>query len=424
VSYREILQLIYARGRFGMRPGLERILPILERLGNPQDRVPVVHVVGTNGKGSTSAFLASILSAAGYRVGLFTSPHLISFTERIRIDGEEITEEEVSDLARRVLAVAPPEATFFEIVTSIGFLHFAQAGCDIAVVEAGMGGTHDATSVADGILSVVTPVGLDHAAYLGGSVAEIAAEKAGIVKPGRPVIVSAQPEEALAVIRERCRSIGSAPLSFGADFGAEWREGCLDYRGVSLSLDGFKPGIPGRYQRENAASALAAAEALGQLGFTLPPEALRHGAESASWAGRMEIFPGPPRVLLDGAHNPAGALALGESLSEIPRKRLLLVFGAMGDKDVRGMLEPLLNLCSRVYAVTPAVTSSLLAADIAAFCAGKGIPVTEAGTIAEGLPAAMTEGGPEDLVVVAGSLYLVGEARALLLERRFEPCRG
>ncbi|HEY6872515.1 MAG TPA: folylpolyglutamate synthase/dihydrofolate synthase family protein [Geobacteraceae bacterium] len=424
MTYRETLAYIYGLARFGMKPGLERVSALLDALGNPHHRLQTVHVAGTNGKGSTAAFLSAIVTAGGYKVGLFTSPHLISFTERMRINGGEIAEDTVTHLAGRVLEVAPDGTTFFEIVTAMALLYFAEERVDLAVLEAGMGGRMDATNVAAGILSVITPISLDHCDYLGATIAEIAREKAGVVKRGRPMVVSPQPSEALDLLRASCAGLESPLYLSGLDFDATWEHAGLAYRGVRVSLDGLKPGIAGRYQSMNAASALCAAELLRESGFSLDAAVLRLGIESARWPGRMEFFGESPRFLLDGAHNAAGGEALAEALADIPRDRLFVVAGVMGDKDARGILSPLLPLATRVFAVSPHVERAMPSAELALLCRGEGADCIAAGPVAAGLSLAADAAGQDDLILVCGSLFTVGEARAVLLARRFEPCRG
>ncbi|SNB44660.1 folylpolyglutamate synthase/dihydrofolate synthase family protein [Geobacter sp. DSM 9736] len=424
MDYQETLAHIFSRGRFGIKPGLERVRLLLRRLGDPHQQLRVIHIAGTNGKGSTAAFLASILRCGGVRAGLFTSPHLVSFTERFRIDGAEITQDAVVAVAQRVLEAAPPEATFFELVTAMAYLHFAEQSVEAAVIEAGMGGGADATNVADGVLSVITPISIDHAEYLGNTLAAIAGEKAGIIKPGRPVVAAAQQPEALEVIERSCLASASSCYRFGDDFAASWDGSSLGYRGLSASLQGLIPGIGGRYQSGNAACALAAAEILGGIGFPLDEEALRSGIEHASWPGRMELFLREGvRVLLDGAHNPAGAEALAESLTYIPRRRLFLVTGVMGDKDAE-LIAPILPLAYEVYAVAPALERALPSAGLAALCRSRGANCRNAGGVSEGLDQACRAASPDDLVLVCGSLFTVGEARASLTGAKFQPIRG
>lgn len=424
MTYPETLQHIYALSRFGIKPGLDRITRLLGALGNPQDAFATVHLVGTNGKGSTASFLAAILNAGGYRTGLFTSPHLISFTERIRIDGAEIDELSVVRLTERVMKAAPEESTFFEIITALAVLHFAEQGVEVAVFEAGMGGRLDATNALNGLLALITSISLDHTEYLGSRIGEIAVEKAGICKAKAPVLSARQHPEAARVIARHARELESPLYLCGEHFDAVWEEGKLNYRGLALSLDGLSPGLSGLYQSGNAALALAGAELLSGAGFPVAPEALRLGVERASWPGRMELFPGEPRVLLDGAHNPAGAQALAQALSLIPRGRLFLVAGVMGDKELSGILSPLLPLADQVFAVAPAIERALPAAQLAAFCRGAGAVALEAGSVAQGIALARAAADANDLVLVCGSLFTVGEARSVLLARDFEPFRG
>ncbi len=424
MTYQEILTYLYGLGRFGMKPGLDNIRSILRSLSDPQDGLQVIHVAGTNGKGSTSSFLSSILDEGGYRPGLFTSPHLISFTERIRVKGEEITESEALSTAERVIAVAPPGATFFEIVTAMAFLHFAERGAGPVIMETGMGGRLDATNVSSKILSVITPISLDHCDYLGEDIPAIAREKAGIIRPDVPVVVSFQSEEALEALRDACEAMKSPMYFFGGHFSASWEGATLSYRGIDWDLHGLRPGIGGRYQAANAAAALCSSELLARLGFALDKDTARAGLQKAFWPGRMEMAGESPKILLDGAHNPAGAKALAEALADIVRRRLIMIVGVMSNKDVDGMLASLAPLADRVYAVAPAMPKSLASADLAGRFRAAGAFAEDAGPVAAGLETALREAGPEDLILVCGSLFTVGEARAVLLSRKFEPFRG
>jgi dihydrofolate synthase / folylpolyglutamate synthase len=424
MTYQETLAHIYSLGRFGIRPGLERINALLAALGNPQDRVMTVHVAGTNGKGSTAAFLSAIMAAAGYKVGLFSSPHLSRFTERIRVNGNEIMEEEVVTLAQRVMDAAPASATFFELVTAMGWLHFAALGVDLAIMEVGMGGRLDATNAASGIMSIITPISLDHSEYLGSTLAGIASEKAGVVKPGRPVVTSDQSAEALEEISRQCEKLASPIYCSGKDFNGVWEDGGLSYWGLKYRLSGLIPGIAGRYQAGNAACAMAAAELLVEMGFHIQEMALRKGIEGAVWPGRMETVGSAPRILLDGAHNPAGGEALALALGDIQREKLILVVGVMADKDAEGILMPLFPLVDRVYAVSPAIGRALPSNLLADFCLSRKVPCEDAGTVAAGLERARNVAGPSDLILVCGSLFTIGEARSILYDEHFEPFRA
>lgn len=424
MTYAEILAHIYGRGRFGVKPGLERVREILARLGNPQERLRTVQIAGTNGKGSTGSFLAAIMSVAGYRTAFFSSPHLSNFSERFRIDGVEAAEDDVAVVARRVLAVAPSGATFFEIVTAIGFQLFADQGVDLAIMEAGMGGRWDATNVADGLLAVITPISYDHCEYLGQTLGEIAAEKAGIIRPGRPVVVAPQEPEALAAIRAASDAAGARCHVLGEDFSCEPGTGGLNYLAGDYLLEGLIPGLAGRFQTVNMACAVTAARLLGAPQFIVGDGDLRSGVAAARWPGRMELFDGPPRILLDGAHNPAGAAALAASLGDVNYRKLFLVVGVMADKAWQELLGALLPLATRVVAVEPALERALPAATLARFCGEAGVETVIGGTVRSGMELAASLAGEGDLILVCGSLFTVGEARSILTGREFMPIRG
>ena len=419
------LEKLYARRRFGIKPGVERVQLLLKRLGNPEQSFRTIHVVGTNGKGSTSAFLASILSAAGLRTALFTSPHLVSFNERFRIDGREIPQEQLDPLLNSVLAAAPEEATFFEIVTALAALYFSEAGVDLAVMEAGMGGRSDATAALPGIMTLITPISLDHCLYLGTTLAEIATEKAAIAEADTPVIIAPQAEEVREAITA-CFPRNRAHLLWAdTTFSARWNwDGTLDYRGIHAVLKRLTPGISGRYQSENAALALAAAESLALLGISLPDTALRSGISDASWPGRMETIPGDPPLLLDGAHNPAGAAALVEALADYRYRKLRLVLGTMADKDVVRIVSALAPLAATCYCVTPAIDRALDDTELAAIITGIGIPAVACGSVGNGIAHAQRDAESGDLVLVCGSLFTVGEAKAWLAGTEFVGIRG
>lgn len=425
MSLAGMLEKLYARRRFGIRPGVGRVRLMLDRLGNPERSFSSIHVVGTNGKGSTSAFLSSILSAAGYRTALFTSPHLVDFSERFRVNGREIAPDRLAGLLDAVFAQAPDDATFFEIVTALAAFGFAGEGTEVAVMEAGMGGRSDATAALPGLMTLITPIALDHGEYLGNTLARIAVEKAGIIEPKTVVVTASQPPEAHAVILDRCLKGNNQLHTAGRDFSATWNsDGTLHYSGINTTLTPLSSGIPGRYQAENAALALAAAELLGRTGLSVPEKALTAGIALASWPGRMELVSGHPPILLDGAHNPAGGAALAEALTDYCYRRLLLVPGVMGDKDARAIFAPLACMAYKAYAVTPAVERALDSVELSGILQDIGITASACGSVADGIAAARCEAGEGDLILVCGSLFTVGEAKARLAGINFEGIRG
>jgi dihydrofolate synthase/folylpolyglutamate synthase len=288
-----------------------------------------------------------------------------------------------------------------------------------------MGGRFDATNAVDGSLAIITPVSLDHCEYLGATVAEIAGEKGGIIRSGRPLVLARQEPTDLQVLRDQALAVGAVVYAEDLDFAAGWGDdNNLHFRGLGLQLQGLHPGIGGRFQSGNVACALAGAELLQRQGVTLPSTAFATGIATAHWPGRMELFPGVPRLLLDGAHNPAGAQALAAELATLVYDRLILTVGVMGDKDGAGILASLLPLADEVVAVASTLDRALPADELAAQICSAGARCRVGGTVANGLAMAQALAGPDDLVVVCGSLFVVGEARAMVTGQRFEPIRG
>lgn len=418
---------LFGRRRFAIQPGTERIKALLARLGHPERSFQSIHVAGTNGKGSSAAFLASILTTAGHRCGLFTSPHLISYTERFRIDGQTIPQQRLDQLIADLLVVAGPEDTFFELTTALACCWFAECGAQLVVCEAGMGGQADATAAIPALGTLITPIALDHQQWLGTSLTAIAAEKAAIAEAGSPLICAPQQPEALEAIVRHCRSTNNRLLLAERDFTARWEaDNSLSYRGLHNDISGIIPGIPGRYQLWNAACALAVAEQLTTIGYAVSQSALMNGLANAHWPGRMERFSlaRDVELLLDGAHNPAGADALAESLQHEPHANIILVLGVMADKELNGILPPLLALADTVITVMPDQERALAADQLAAQCASHGRTAQPAGSVEAGIATAQQLAQPGDLIVVAGSLFTVGEARAALTGQICAAVRG
>ncbi|CAH2030415.1 bifunctional folylpolyglutamate synthase/dihydrofolate synthase [Trichlorobacter ammonificans] len=419
---------IFGRRRFAIRPGTERISGLLARLDHPERAFSSIHVVGTNGKGSTASFLAAMLTAAGCRTGLFTSPHLISYHERFQIDGALIAQDALERMLDRVLAVAAPEDTFFELTTALACCWFAENGVTVAVLEAGMGGRSDATAAVPALCTLITPVSRDHSQWLGETTAAIAAEKAAIAEAGTPLLSARQEPAVLAVLAEQCALRGQELLLCGRNFDVARRgDGSLCYRDADIRLEGLVPGLVGNYQSGNAALAIAGARSVArQLGLPLTGEQIRRGIAAARWPGRMELIrlDGGGRLLLDGAHNPAGAVALAEALREYQATRITLLLGLMEDKDIDGILGALGPLAQIIVTVEPRQERALSAQRLAEFCEQRGIPVLVGGTVPEGVAAARARTGVGDLLVAAGSLFVVGEVKAALAGQVCEAVRG
>ncbi len=419
-SYQKSLDLIYNLRGAEIDLRLERVAQALSLFDNPQDRFRVCHVAGTNGKGSTAAMVHAVLSAEGYRVGLYTSPHLSAFTERIRIGKRPITQAAVVRLVREIAERTRRAAlclTFFEFATVMAFLHFARQAVDAAVVEVGLGGRLDATNVVDPSVSVITTISRDHERFLGSKITSIAREKAGIIKPGVPLVCGALTPAAKRVIHGMARSGGGALHQWGRDFSVTSRDHpSFDYHGWEWSLERVDLRLRGEYQRHNAGVALASLESLRPV-LPVRESSIRAGLSSVAWPGRFEMVPGRPAVILDGAHNDGAVEALvGEVRRLLGERKVRLLFGSMVDKDWPSMLAA---LCRVAEEVTLTRVPSERGADPQSFLPALpgGLPATtEEDPLAAISRLAADRRRRDAPILVTGSLYLVGAVRAKALE--------
>ena len=418
-GYAAALGRLASLARFGVRPGLDAITTVLGAFGHPERSVPALHIAGTNGKGSTAAFADALLRSAGARVGLYTSPHLSRFTERIRVGDRhgqaEIDRVRIADLIDRVLdAPGGDHLTFFEAVTAAAFVHFAEEKLDLAVIEVGLGGRFDATSCCAPFATVVTGIALDHTLELGSTTAAIAYEKAGIARAGVPLVVGPVDREAGRVI-ERCAREARAPLCrIGEQFSITQRGRLVDYLGPGGPLAGAQLGLDGAHQMSNAALALVATSLAP--GFAPDERARREGLAAVRWPARLEWI--APDLLLDAAHNPDGAATLAVVLAARP-ERFTLLAGVLSDKDIDGVLAQLLPLVARVVCTRPdsprAIGAEALAARVSALAPG--MPVSAVESIGEALAVARQQGP----VVACGSIFLAGEVRRLITGEASDP---
>jgi dihydrofolate synthase/folylpolyglutamate synthase len=419
-GYSETLDYLYGLEKFGILFGLDNVRWILSLIGNPQDSFRTVHIAGTNGKGSVASMVSTTLRVAGYRTGAYTSPHLISFTERITVDGEPVPEGEVVRLTRLIKARIDEEDkdrsfTFFDFTTALAFEYFKDQGVEVAVVEVGLGGRLDSTNVVQPLVSVITNVEFDHQDYLGTTIEEIAREKAGVIKENVPVVTGAK-GAALAIIRDA--AAGRADLYVQGEAFAFMKKGehTMSYEGIGASFDALSVNLRGDHQLFNASLAVCTLELLAARGFVIDEKVIRQGLSTTLWPGRLELIPeapGKPAVLLDGAHNPDGARTLAAFLrTHFPDRKKVLLFGVMKDKDFRGMLFELLPVVQRVILTKPEIARAALPADIAAYAPGA--EVTD--SVRDGIDKAFEAADERDLVVIAGSFYTVGEAKRLLDE--------
>jgi dihydrofolate synthase/folylpolyglutamate synthase len=427
MSMNRLCEKLYARRRFGMRPGLERMEALLANLGHPERELLAIHVAGTNGKGSVVALAAGILQAAGLgRVGRYTSPHLLLLNERICIDGQPVSDALLRPVLEEVEAAAAAldarseagELTFFECITAAAFTLFRHQGIRLAVIETGLGGRLDATNVLLPVLSVITRIGLEHCEYLGHTLAAVAGEKAGIIKTGRPVVVGAMDGEALDKIAAVARSLGSVLIQANDAVTVAVRQQGFDGLAATVATEQRELGrirlaLAGSFQAENLATAIAAVETFAQVtGLEIPDAAFKEGLAGVRWPGRFQVVKREPVVIVDGAHNPDAARSLKEALHRSRFKGpVALVAGFCDDKDVAGVLKLLAGSVRLGWAVDIPSGRSLPAAETAAAMKRAGIEAR----IAPSLEAAAGEAeawaaAAQGLVVICGSLFLAGEA--------------
>lgn len=394
-NYQEVIDKIENSRRFGNLPGVEVTKRMLATLGNPQDGLAFIHVAGTNGKGSTCAFLTNILAKAGLKCGCFTSPHLIHFEERITVDQQMIPKEVVTRLGNELLSIDfGVTPTMFDYCLVMAVLYFKECGCNVAVMETGLGGRLDSTNaLGNPMVAVITRIGYDHMAILGNTLTEIASEKAGILKENVPAIFAPQDDEALAVLRKHP----------GTLVGSE------DMEKVAF----MKPGLMGEYQLENGAAAMLAAQKfLSQIGFDeeRADAAIEAGIHTAIWKGRMEILSREPYLMVDGAHNSNGIHALKTSLMKLyPDEKFHFVMGVMADKDYEKMIEELLSLAIDFVTVTPESSRALQAESLAEKIRSQGIPARSMASVAD----VLTLPRVGEKTIALGSLYFIGELEAL-----------
>lgn len=422
--------MINQRSKFGSHLGLERITKVCELLGKPQESLPAIHLAGTNGKGSVAKFLATVLQQAGFRVGLYTSPHLMDYRERLQVNGEPISDEHLNELTRHLEPIverveqenpALGPVTEFEVGTALAFQYFVQAKVDIAIIETGLGGRLDATNVVRPLVCGITPIGHDHMDWLGPTLSHIAKEKAGIFKPGVPIVSAWQHPEAKEVLTTKAQET-AAPIYFIDE--ANWQPLGFDLLGGTLMYPNLASAkirlrMLGGHQLENAALALRILEVLQTQGWKLPEQAVLRGMHRAIWPGRMEIISQRPWMLLDGAHNQEGIIQLAANLkalfSKDHKRRFTFVFGLLENKDI-SLMDPLLPLARQIIFTQPA-SSRIPAKDpceLRHYALEKKTPAYACKTV----PEALEEAVNHDYLVVCGSLYLVGEIRKMVVANK------
>lgn len=412
------LEYMYRLQRFGVKPGLDVMERLMEALGHPEKKFRSVHIAGTNGKGSTAAFLSSVLRTAGYKVGLYTSPHLVRFNERIRLNGMDIADEELVWLVQQVREATEREgieATFFEFTTALAFLYFAQHEVAMAVVEVGMGGRLDATNVITPLVSVITTIGLDHTEVLGDTLKKIAAEKAGIIKPGVPVVIGEKKPDVVAYLRAAAQAQSSPAVIVRKEMQVRDIDASLFRQKFTVegSIQGqFEIHLLGRHQIDNALTALAAIAQLRHQRMDIPDEAMQTGMVAARWDGRMQVVSHQPLVIVDGAHNEDGVEALCDFIKDFPRHSVLVVAQKRG-KHLSFLHDKVVPLFDHV--IVTEGTYQPMKAEVLARELARIHPRVEAfSNVREAVDRALALLPPDGFLLVSGSLYMVGGALSVL----------
>jgi dihydrofolate synthase/folylpolyglutamate synthase len=427
-SYADSIGLLFSLEKFGMKFGLEGITRLLKVLDDPHRKFATIHIAGTNGKGSTASMLAAMFTAAGYRTGLYTSPHLVDFTERIRIDGKQISRRQVArsvDVLRPVIVKHQP--TFFEATTAIAFAHFAEKKVAIAIIETGLGGRLDSTNVVKPLVSVITNIGLEHTEVLGTTIEEIAGEKAGIIKNRVPCVTAVSQRSALAVIRAVCQK-RNARLIRASRFGASIREMSL-FRTIAdvsvrrIRYERLRCSLPGTVQLRNVALALATIQEVNRSGeFSVSEPLIRLGLSRVQkltgFNGRLSLVRRNPPVIIDVAHNADGTRQLAASLHDLDLNNLIVVFGVMKDKDCGAMARAWEPLASDVIAVAARTERSRPAGEVAAAFTMPPGRVTAAFSVGEGVRLAVQRSHQRTPILITGSHFVVGEALKALAEKK------
>ena len=434
IKYSQAIEYIYGLNKYGIKLGLKNISYLLSFFDNPHFKTNVIHVAGTNGKGSTAAIISSILSESRYKVGLYTSPHLVHFQERMRINGKFISKEEVCHLLERmkpaIHKVATTEGyqhpTFFEVITAMAFLYFFENNVDFSIIEVGLGGRLDATNVCDPIISIISHIDYDHMDRLGNSLTEIAHEKGAIIKNKKFVVSANQYPEAEKVIKAISEEKQAILYTVGQEIKTSLINSSLEgnyfnYSGIYRQLKNLHIPLIGRYQTENASLAVATAELLNHIGYTINERHIVEGLESCRWPGRFEIVQKQPMVILDGAHNPSGVDQFTINLKKmLPNKQIIAILGTFSDKDYPHILKKIVPFVSQLIltmANNPRATPThILAREAGRYIATE--KIIETNTVDAAINESFRIAQKDDVICVTGSLYTVGEAEAYFLKNK------
>jgi dihydrofolate synthase/folylpolyglutamate synthase len=423
-SYKKALQYLYGLQKYGIKFGLSKTSNLLKALGNPHRGRKYIHIAGSNGKGSVGAMLESILMRSGLRVGFYSSPHLVRFTERFRINGQEISSREAAELTGKLRAIIDPRhpPTFFEVTTAMALEYFARKETDVSIMEVGMGGRLDATNVIRPLVSVITNISLEHQFFLGSRLGEIAGEKGGIIKRGVDVVTAVTQPPVICVLEAICARKKASLLRLGRDFSYRSTGSGLNYYGLNRTLKGVRFNLAGSFQGRNATLALAAIEILEKKGFKISTDDILEGMKNTQWPGRMHVISREPLIVLDGAHNPG---AIGELVKAVKKafsyNHLILVLGVMADKDITKIINKIAPIADYVVCTAPDYYRSADPEDLMAIVSRQGRQGEVVPRISKAIDMAREMARPGDMILITGSLFTVGEALSCLDPVKYRP---
>jgi dihydrofolate synthase/folylpolyglutamate synthase len=424
ISYKEAVKYLYSLQKFGVKFGLSKTSDLMKKLGNPHHGQTYIHIGGTNGKGSVSAMVESILSKAGMKVGFYSSPHLVRFTERFRVNQKEITQRKAAELTDKLRDIIDPydPPTYFEAATVMALAYFAEEKTDISIMEVGMGGRLDATNIIKPAVSAITNISLEHQSFLGPRLIDIAGEKAGIIKKGVDTVTAATQPSVIRLFESICAERSAPFWRVGKDVQYRLTGSGLSYYGFKRAFRGLDVGLKGSFQRRNIALAVAIIELLEKKGFEISSGEIKEGLRDTTWPGRLHLISKDPLIVLDGAHNPGAIRELAEAIKRaFSYERLILIIGIMKDKDIHYMISRIVPQADYVISTSPDYYRSAKPGDLMRNVSAHGKPGEVVPVISRAIERAKEMAGPQDLILVTGSLFTVGEALTYFDPVKYRP---
>ena len=424
MTYKQALSYLYGLQKYGVKFGLSKTSNIMKKMGNPHKGKKYIHIAGTNGKGSVSAMVESVLMKSGFKVGFYSSPHLVTFTERFRINRKEISKKKVIELTEEIKSVIDPSEppTYFEATTAMAFAYFARENTDIAILEVGMGGRRDATNIIKPLVSAITNISLEHQSFLGNTLIEIAGEKAGIIKKGVNTIAAATQPKVSRFFRETCEERKAPYFQVGKDIRYRNSGNGFNYYGLNRNIRNINLSLKGEFQNRNTALAIGILELLEKKGYKFEEQDIKTGVEETTWPGRIQILSEKPLIVVDGAHNPGAARVLEEVVkNDFSYKRLILVLGVMNDKDIRSIVKEIAGMADHVICSSPEYYRSAKPEDIYRIVSDYSKQCEIIKSLPEAIGRAREMADPDDMILITGSLFTVGEALTAIDPVKYKP---